>query len=350
MGNNFAKFNNAEIAIKDNKITQIDIKIDGWIYFQMKFHDNGNIKTIANQSKDQYGITIHFNEDGTLNRHYQVDKDRLVTGVCVKYQKGVAREIGFQKNNKWDGFCTDYNEEGIKTKEGIYVDSKANGKFKTFYPDGTVKESGIQKDGKWNGFAIDYRNDGTKLQEANYIDGKANGKLITYHADGINVEYETYDVDGVRHGERKRFDKFGNVVEYYLYDNGKIMKYWPPSLKIDEKDVDIDKLKEKFDENVNKFESALKYVPIEGSVYPAISPLQSASAPQNTASAPSLRKVQPTNEESLKISTQTSTVTPSAPIKTPEMILAEVLKSFAKIPTINNPETVKPVKEVILLD
>lgn len=370
MGNTH-KFKNAEIAIKDDKVVGINIKVNDLWYFHINFHENGNIESIKTTiNKNCDGMKMIFSEYGIMKGCYTI-KDRKIEGFCTTYHdEGTVKISGFKKNGQWNGFCTTYREDGSKEYEANYVDNVTNGTCKTFHPDGNVYENGTNKNGKWNGFCItyredgsksiegnyvdnipngpyktfhpngnvkengakkngnwdgfctDYRADGTKLREGNYVNDKPSGIHKLYHPDGITVEYESFWVDGVRHGERKRFDKLGNVIEYYIYENGNIKKYWPDSLKIDQKTVDIDKLQQTFEENVRKFESPPKYIPVEG---------------QNTPVYPVLMQ-------------------PSAPVKTPEMILMEVLKNFAKIPAISNTETIKPfketkeTKETILLD
>ena len=116
------------------------------------------------------------------------------------------------------GYVKEYNEYGLLSFEGEYLNGEKNGKAKEYYERGDLAFEGEYKDGKkWNGKGYDNKN--SVIYELN--NGKGKFKIYDYYNDRIFIEGEY--INGEINGKGKEYNN-GILIFEGEYLNGKKIK------------------------------------------------------------------------------------------------------------------------------
>lgn len=110
-----------------------------------------------------------------------------------------------------------YYPDGTKSSEGLLIDGKPDGFWKTYHKNGELKSEGNRKsfllDGTWYFFS----ESGDTTLIVNYEKGLKNGYRFIFLSD--EIIQEPY-VNDVKSGDGKRFDKKRRVLQLITYKNG----------------------------------------------------------------------------------------------------------------------------------
>lgn len=144
-----------------------------------------------------------------------------------------------------NGYNVFYHQNGNKSSEGILVDGKPEGWWKSYNEDGKIISEGNRKNFLLDSTWTFYDNEGNKTLEINYKEGKKEGLRIQYwkdeyvvenwHKDTLSGNVNTYDssgwvkkttpfLNGKAHGMEKSFDKEGNVKAIAHFYQGILTK------------------------------------------------------------------------------------------------------------------------------
>jgi len=112
-------------------------------------------------------------------------------------------------------FTQFFFEDGKVASEGILVNGKPDGYWKTYYPNGKLKSAGNRKDFLLDSVWVFYTEDGIISQEVTYALDVKNGKKNTYDEAGLlnKTEYFKNDIRSLK-------------AEYF-YANGKLKEFIP---------------------------------------------------------------------------------------------------------------------------
>lgn len=131
----------------------------------------------------------------------------------------------------------------VLSSEGMMVNGKPDGYWKTYYQDGKIKTEGNRKDFKLDGEWIFYRADSTKEKSITYRDDLKDGLERIYNKKGIQVEEYTnknnikegparwfYDtgelwktanfINNKEEGKAIEYEKDGRIITLITYRNG----------------------------------------------------------------------------------------------------------------------------------
>lgn len=114
-----------------------------------------------------------------------------------------------------------YYENGNPSSEGLMVDGKPNGYWKTYYPDGTLKSEGKRTEFLLDSIWVFYNHQGKKSTSYTYSEGKKDGEAVFYDNEG-NIKQTVIFDDGVQNGESLFFYVTGEVRKRVIFEDGKI--------------------------------------------------------------------------------------------------------------------------------
>ncbi|MBI4645409.1 MAG: hypothetical protein HY738_02160 [Bacteroidia bacterium] len=117
----------------------------------------------------------------------------------IMYYKG--------EDKPYTGPCIGYYENGIKGKEGQYIDGRMQGKWSWWYDTGEKKREGNYNKGEKNDLWVDWYKNGNKRSAVNYkngiMDGESgwwyengNKKKITIYKEGVFMVKKEWDING----------------------------------------------------------------------------------------------------------------------------------------------------------
>lgn len=114
-----------------------------------------------------------------------------------------------------------YHENGNPSSEGMMVDGKPNGYWKTYYPDGTLKSEGKRTEFLLDSLWVFYNHQGKISTSYTYRTGKKNGEAVFYDGEG-NIKQTVIFENDVRNGESLFFYVTGEVSKRVDFKDGKI--------------------------------------------------------------------------------------------------------------------------------
>jgi antitoxin component YwqK of YwqJK toxin-antitoxin module len=167
----------------------------------------------------------------------------IPTGELVKYDKNFNIEVKyiFQENDSV--LVTFYHPNGKTMSEGVYVDQKKqglwrtfdyygdllsianyvndelHGEYRVFYPGGALMRKTEYLANQETGLRVDYYEDGTVKFHGHVVDGKPEGKARFNFPDGKPMLTGSY-VNEQRVGIWLRYNEDGSLKEKIEYVNG----------------------------------------------------------------------------------------------------------------------------------
>ncbi len=179
------------------------------------------------------GFTIYKNMDGGSNSNNgstpegPVDTNAYtiieVAGTPVKLMEKYGEnntliESGETLNDLKTGIWTTYYPNGRVKSISSYLAGELNGVQVNLSNKGHVELQAFYKNGLLEGNWTTYKNGSRKQEERVYYLGKLNG--INRHYEGGKLQKEIGFKNDVQHGIFKYYDKQGNVIMEYEYENG----------------------------------------------------------------------------------------------------------------------------------
>jgi antitoxin component YwqK of YwqJK toxin-antitoxin module/Tfp pilus assembly protein PilF len=193
-----------------------------------EFNTQGYLDTKSNYSNgmlngdyysyNNYGVPAakYFYVDGKLN------------GPAEFYFSLGDRFIQYDANyiqGEIQGPVTEYFASGEKRADATFQKSNRNGLETKYYRNGQVESKTYYVDGKPDGSYVSYYSSGKLNLQGSYSKGDYFGHWNSYFENGkLESEYN-YIADEKLDGDYKQYNLDGNLVMYYLYKNGCIVKY-----------------------------------------------------------------------------------------------------------------------------
>lgn len=124
-----------------------------------------------------------------------------------------------KKQGKWIYFDT--NNYGKIIKEGIYVNNKKEGIWKSYYKNGNLKASITYKNNRQNGYAKIYYKNRIVSEEGIWKGNRWTGQYKYYHKNGKPAYIWNFDNEGRRTGHQQYFFENGNLRLEGNWEDGK---------------------------------------------------------------------------------------------------------------------------------
>jgi uncharacterized protein len=209
------------------------------------------------------GLNIFYYPNGQISSVGIMENGNPVSVWKSYYVDGVLKSVGIRKNGFLDSTWCFYNEKGIIKEEinyfegkksgyyitykshswcdtlvyiyskDLYVDNKKNGNSEVYFEDGKTKISIQYKDGQKFGFQREYDINGNLIEVIEYRNGvEIDRDIINRYSDSLrvgiwksfyengNLKVEENYIEGKLNGLRKEYNKSGELIKTYRYQNG----------------------------------------------------------------------------------------------------------------------------------
>lgn len=110
-----------------------------------------------------------------------------------------------------------YYDNGKKSSEGILINGKPDGYWKTYYENGVLKSEGNRKNFQLDSIWKFYSDSGKLTLEINYAQGKKNGKRISYKQNYTSIEDFK---DDKKNGYSLIYDSKNRLLKKIFFENG----------------------------------------------------------------------------------------------------------------------------------
>lgn len=200
------------------------------------------IVTILFSCKEKDNAVVSHWPDGKVKSELRYKDDKL-DGVCKwYYNNGNPSMEAVYENNILNGPSTRWYENGNLEEKAYYVDNQYDGVVEEYNVFGTMVKLSTYKNGVLNGLFYQWYDNGKVFVEGEYVDGMMHGSWVMYYQDGSIGSNAIYNMgtgvqkgyseggvyqnaeiqykNGVKDGEEKRLDIDGNVIETIIWDNG----------------------------------------------------------------------------------------------------------------------------------
>lgn len=226
--------NNAFSQNKNNSSEQNNIENN------VKFHSNGQVRSISNLSKSNEGdVTININLDtsGRITSQNQ-SLNKKKNGKQISYERGKISKIEIYKNGLLNGATETYASNRKLSSTEMYKNGIKDGVSKWFYYSGQLASEynytngNIVGDVKYYHETIKQTKKGSKRgsvktkdplkvkSEYKFSNNEINGEYKEYNYNGTVVILGKY-VDGKKHGKWKYFNDAGKQINTIKYKKGK---------------------------------------------------------------------------------------------------------------------------------
>ena len=186
----------------------------------IRLYPDGSIAERTNWSNGSYdGAVTNYNHRGNITSIYEYKKG-YVRSYKDFNEKG---ELIVEKERDGKTFNYEgYNQQGIKTIEGLYnIKGGKEGTWTYYYLNGQVSNIEHFKDGKVDGKQTAYYKNGQISSEENYVDGNIDGLAKYYHFNGQVQSIKNFQ-NGIIHGPLLNYYANGQLKDSLFYDNGKL--------------------------------------------------------------------------------------------------------------------------------
>ncbi len=171
-----------------------------------------------------------YNDDGSLYRTYQVDKDSLIQGNYLVYYEGDNKKIFEQANyvdGKLHGDRVLYYDDGTPEIRERYIKDVLVDTLKVFYPSGEIKRKASYDNGVLSGSVQSYYEDGTLKEEATFVDNLENGPFTEYHPNGLPKWKGNFLNGDSEFGELLQYNEQGVLVRKMMCDSNAVCNtFW----------------------------------------------------------------------------------------------------------------------------
>lgn len=197
---------------------QSNVPISDGEYTQ--YFPNGKVKYIG-QFKDSkpYGTFKYYFESGEIKSQLDYLPNNEVKAIHY-YQSGEKMAEGLYLNKKKQGIWKTYGAKEVVVEEGYYISDKKFESWKTFYPDGQLSQELIFENDLEEGPFKRYFESGQLMQEGTYIKGYRQGETTFYHLNG-KVNAKGQYVQDAREGVWIYYDEEGAEFRKIEFEKGK---------------------------------------------------------------------------------------------------------------------------------
>jgi len=167
-------------------------------YIEKKYYPNEKLSSeVIIKDRRKNGIASYFSQEGILQYKINYNNNNIIYQEDY-FENGVLKSKKSYKYGVINGAYEEYNEDGIKIKEGTRKDTYKEGVWKIY-------------EGK----------KGRLSCEITYKNDNENGPAKFYDTNAKRVEREGQYLNGKKHGIWKHYDLAGELVKEVEYSKGK---------------------------------------------------------------------------------------------------------------------------------
>jgi uncharacterized protein len=153
--------------------------------------------------------------------HFPVNSQDTPNFTRFYHPNGQVSSEGMMIDGKPDGYWKTYNVSGIMISEGLRTNFELDSTWNFYNHKGELENVINYKYGKKNGYSFTYSFEksalGTLIAKELYLNDQKQGRAYYYYPSG-KLKEEVNFVDGKKEGDAKEYDEAGNLItllEYY---------------------------------------------------------------------------------------------------------------------------------------
>ncbi|TBW26794.1 toxin-antitoxin system YwqK family antitoxin [Gramella sp. KN1008] len=182
------------------------------------YHENGNLASVSNYHEGlAHDLYQEFDKDGKLYFEYDYRKGEIIAYRFYDKDENVLVD---ERKKGGEFYYKSFTPHREKNSEGLYdISGGRTGVWKYYDDNGILTENGNYIDDKPNGLVTLYFNSGKKDSEVNYVNGKMQGYAVFYFPNGQIQNHGLYEND-LKQGVWKEYyiDGTPKAINFY-HDN-----------------------------------------------------------------------------------------------------------------------------------
>ncbi|MDX9931741.1 MAG: toxin-antitoxin system YwqK family antitoxin [Bacteroidales bacterium] len=202
-----------------------------------------NGDTLKYEGRFEHGVPvgkfIYYYIGGKVKSESVYSDNGKTTHTVMFFPEGSKLSEGIFINQKREGLWKTYDGYDAVIAEVEYKNGQKWGLSKRYYQDGDILEIVNYINGWMDGVYVQYFPDSVLKMKGTYANTKRNGTWAFYHGNGLIYMTGKY-VDGLRQGDWIINDESGKIIVREKYMNGKVV-----SREVFQKDKDPEELKKK---------------------------------------------------------------------------------------------------------
>ncbi len=190
----------------------------------------GTLLSLTAISCSDLSTVKDYNDDGSVYRTYQVDKDSLIQGKYVVYYDGEKSQI-FEEasyvDGKLHGKRTLYYDNGVAEIEEHYNEDVLIDTLSVYYPSGQIKRKSSYVNGVLSGMVLSYYETGVLKEEATFVNNMENGPFTEYHPNGKPKWKGNFLNGDSEFGELLAYNEEGTLIRKMMCDSNAVCStFW----------------------------------------------------------------------------------------------------------------------------
>jgi len=188
-----------------------------------EYHKNGKLKSETHyRFGKETGTTIHYHSwYPTKVLEVEMKKGKKNGKLIKRYFDNNIELIAYYKNDLLEGVETYYYKNGNRSMETHYTKGIKNGPVTSWYYNGVIKESGTFVNNLFEGNWENYDERGLLTGEGSFVQGT--GRRITYDEMG-RLQGETHFVNNKKEGWETHYYPSGEIKDTILFKEDRIIK------------------------------------------------------------------------------------------------------------------------------
>ncbi len=205
-------------------------------------------KGLYNIKGGKEGNWEFYSSNGVLTGKGSYTENKANGEHISYYNNSEIESITQYKNDTVTGYYSLFYKNGQLKRQGWYKNDNAHGEWRSYYIDGTLEEINFYHKGKLHGFqesfspkgklAIKYfykygdllsetyfNHSGKEITKLNLIPNKKDYTITKLYSNGNPNAVLTYK-NGLKHGEYKGYDFYGNIAVEGKYNNNEFDGKW----------------------------------------------------------------------------------------------------------------------------
>jgi antitoxin component YwqK of YwqJK toxin-antitoxin module len=195
-------------------------KQENWTYF---YPDGSKRAEGAFKNDLKVGVWKYYHTNGKIEQTGKYVQGQPEGAWTWYYPDGMIRVEEFYFRGDLEGEYIEYDDTGHVMVQGEYIAGLKEGKWTYEYGD-SREEGNYAFDERTGVWTIYFQDLGIKSFEGSFVDGLPDGKHVWYHPNGKKRKEGKY-IMGQEQGTWIFYDEFGEIQLYIEYENGKEIKW-----------------------------------------------------------------------------------------------------------------------------
>ena len=166
------------------------------------------MSTSVNAQKNRVHWSVLDNFHGKI---FQRNHQEPFSGIAFdEYEPGVKKGVIYFKDGYMNGRAIQWDRQGNKMSEAVYVKGKKEGKETIYHPNGKKQTEVFYVNDQPHGMVVEYYDTGEQMSSGELVNGIENGRYTWWYRSGKKDQELTYNMGKVN-GQVKNWYEKGNL-------------------------------------------------------------------------------------------------------------------------------------------